>query len=153
MFELATFQPGAKQLLVSGLLDHIDAAYYTPLCKQIEFSGQSYWLFSDQLATRNQLGVSQLLAKGQLEARACTYLLLYSNVLIFTYQLQLPNKLSRVGVGWVAGLNKIKANSASQWSWSFGLAELGNKIYTKVVESIFDLWMFTTISLKQISKK
>ena len=32
-----------------------------------------------------------------------------------------------VGVVWVAGLTEIKANSASQqsWSWSWGLTELG----------------------------
>ena len=29
-------------------------------------------------------------------------------------------------MGWVAGLIEIKANSASQQSWSWGLAELGN---------------------------
>ena len=32
------------------------------------------------------------------------------------------------GGGWVAGLNKIKANSVSQQSWSWGLSELGNNI-------------------------
>ena len=35
--------------------------------------------------------------------------------------------------GGVAGLTEIKANSASQqsWSWSWGLAELGNKFQPK----------------------
>ena len=28
-----------------------------------------------------------------------------------------------------AGLTEIKANSTSQQSWSWGLAELGNKVY------------------------
>ena len=41
-------------------------------------------------------------------------------------KLQLPYKLSRVG-GGLAGLTEIKANSASQQSWSWGLAELGNR--------------------------
>ena len=51
----------------------------------------------------------------------CAYLVSYS------YQINFP--------GWVggggAGLTEIKANSASQQSWSWGLAELGNVPLTK----------------------
>ena len=48
----------------------------------------------------------------------CAYLVRYS------YQINFPGWVG----GWVAGLTEIKANSASQqsWSWSWGLAELGN---------------------------
>ena len=46
----------------------------------------------------------------------CAYLVSYS------YQINFPGW----GVGGgVAGLTEIKANSASQQSWSWGLAELG----------------------------
>ena len=54
----------------------------------------------------------------------CAYLVSYS------YQIHFPGWGRGVGVGggvgggWVAGLTEIKANSASQQSWS--LAELGN---------------------------
>ena len=48
----------------------------------------------------------------------CTYLVSYS------YQINFPGG-GGGGVG-VAGLIEIKANSASQQSWSWGLAELGN---------------------------
>ena len=44
-----------------------------------------------------------------------------------------------VGVGgWVAGLTEIKANSASQqsWSWSWGLAELGNILLSLLLQTL-----------------
>ena len=39
-----------------------------------------------------------------------------------------------VGGGGLAGFTEIKANSASQQSWSWGLAELGNMMIKKKSE-------------------
>ena len=49
----------------------------------------------------------------------CAYLVRYS------YQINFPGWWV---AGWLAGLTEIKANSASQQSWSWGSAELGKNV-------------------------
>ena len=57
----------------------------------------------------------------------------WAHLVSYSYQINFPGGGGGGGGGgWVAGLSEIKANSASQQSWCWGLAELG-KIKTKMI--------------------
>ena len=52
-------------------------------------------------------------------------ILYYAYLVSYSSQINFPGG----GGGWLAGLIEFKANSASQQSWSFGLADFGNISY------------------------